>query len=169
MSDAVHVSYHLPMYDSARDFFECARAAARDAERIRRQLVAMDARATSIRSGGFEPRVRSTPDPDRIGSAVASLVDHGELLRARQDEDYRTIDRACRVLYGADNRSGLYALVGWPADAIYHHYLALRTWDETADLLGYSVRHVRRSVCVAFDLADANGEMWTTLGIGMAE
>lgn len=157
------------MHDSAREFFEAAREAARDAERIARQLDGMESRSLSIGGGGFEPRVRSTPDPDRIGRGVASMLDQSERLRARQDEDYRIIDRACMVLYGRDNRSGLYALVGWPADAIYHHYLALRTWDVTAALLGYSVRHVRRAVDVAFDVADANGEMWTVLGKGMAE
>ena len=41
--------------------------------------------------------------------------------------------------------------------------------EETAAMMGYSVRHVQRSVDVAFDVADANGMMWTELGIGMAE
>ena len=157
------------MYQTSRELFDAARAAARDAELCARQLASMEESALSLGGGGFEPRVRSTPDPDRIGSAVSSVVDQGERLRARQDEDYRLIDAACRVLYGADNRSGLYALVGWPADAIYHHYLALRTWEETAALLGYSVRHVQTCVRAALDLADANGQMWTELGRGMAE
>ena len=157
------------MHGSARELFEAARAAAYDAARISRQLDGMEARALSLGGGGFEPRVRSTPDPDRIGATVAAGIDQGERLRARQEEDYRAIDAACRVLYGADNRSGLYALVGWPADAIYHHYLALRTWEDTAALLGYSVRHVQTCVRAALDLADANGQMWTELGIGMAE
>lgn len=156
------------MHATAREFFESAREAARDAERIARQLDGMEARALSLGGGGFEPRVRSTPDPDRIGATVAASIDQGERLRARQDEDYRAIDAACRVLYGADNRSGLYALVGWPADAIYHHYLALRTWEDTAALLGYSPAHVRRMAMCALDLADANGQMWTELGRGMA-
>jgi len=156
------------MHATAREFFESAREAARDAERIARQLDGMEARALSLGGGGFEPRVRSTPDPDRIGATVSAMLDQGERLRTRQDEDYRAIDAACRVLYGADNRSGLYALVGWPADAIYHHYLALRTWEDTAALLGYSVRHVQTCVRAALDLADANGQMWTELGEGMA-
>ncbi|MBQ9006739.1 MAG: hypothetical protein IJ092_10265 [Atopobiaceae bacterium] len=157
------------MHGSAREFFEAAREAARDAHLVARQLDGMEHRALSLGGGGFEPRVRSTPDPDRIGATVAAGIDQGERLRARQEEDYRAIDAACRVLYGADNRSGLYALVGWPADAIYHHYLALRTWEDTAALLGYSVRHVQTCVRAALDLADANGQMWTELGIGMAE
>lgn len=154
---------------SAREYFEAAREAARDAERIRRQLAGMERKALALGGGGFEPRVRSTPDPDRIGRSVAAMVDHEEILTRRQDHDYRIIDAACAVLYGPDDRGGLYALVGWPADAIYHHYLALRTWEETADLMGYSVRHTQRAVAWALDLADANGETWTRLGQGLAE
>lgn len=156
-------------FSTARELFEAARAAARDAERIRLQLADMDARADSLGGGGFEPRVRSTPEPDRMAGRVAADMDQRQRLRERRAEDYRLIDSACAVLYGPDNRSGLYALVGWPADAIYHHYLALRTWEETAALMGYSVRHVQTCVAAAFDLADANGDMWTRLGIGMAE
>lgn len=155
-------------YQTAREFFEAAREAARDADRIRLQLAAMDARSELLGGGGFEPRVRSTPDPDRMGLRVSALIDHGGMLERRQAEDYRLIDAACRILYGPDDRGGLYALVGWPADAIYHHYLALRTWDETARLMGYSVQHVRRQVAWALDFADANGQMWTELGGGMA-
>ena len=157
------------MYATAREFFEAARSAAREADRIGRELAEMEASADATGGGGFEPRVRSTPEPDRMASRVASKVDREGMLERRQDECYEVIDAACRVLYGADNRSGLYALVGWPADAIYHHYLALRTWEATAAMLGYSVSHVKHSVSVAMDYADANGQMWTELGRGMAE
>lgn len=156
-------------YATAREFFESVREAARDAERIRWQLDAMEDRAGALGGGGFEPRVRSTPDPDRMAGRVDELVDHGERLRRRQDKDWRMIDAACEVLYGPDNRGGLWALVGWPADAIYHHYLALRTWEDTALMLGYSAGHVKHAASAALDLADANGQMWTVLGVGMAE
>ena len=156
------------MYRTAREFFEAAREAARDAARISRQLDGMERRALALGGGGFEPRVRSTPDPDRIGRAVGSLLDNEAVLRSRQESDYALIDAACAVLYGPDNRSGLYALVGWPADAIWHHYLGLRTWEDTADLMGYSTRHVQTCVAAALDVADANGQMWTELGVGSA-
>ena len=157
------------MYASAREFFEAAREAARDARRISRQLDGMERRALALGGGGFEPRVRSTPDPDRIGRGVAAMLDNEAVLRERQQADRALIDAACELLYGADRRSGLYALVGWPADAIFHHYLALRTWDEVADMMGYSVRHVQTCVASALDYADSNGQMWTALGKGMAE
>ena len=157
------------MYRTAREFFEAAREAARDARRIGRQLDGMERRALALGGGGFEPRVRSTPDPDRIGRDVAAMLDNESILRERQEADYALIDAACAVLYGPDRRSGLYALVGWPADAIWNHYLALRTWEDTADLMGYSTRHVQTCVAAALDVADANGQMWTELGEGMAE
>ena len=171
------------MYATAREMFEAAREAALDAERIGRELAAMEGRSESLGFGGFQPRVRSTPEPDRMAGRVAAMVDRSDMLARRMDEDYRLIDAACevlygkdgrvtdaacRVLYGPDRRSGLYALVGWPADAIYHHYLGLRTWEQVADMLGYSVQHVRRQAMAALDLADANGQMWTEQGRGMA-
>ncbi len=157
------------MYASAREFFDAAREAARDAERIARQLDGMERRALALGGGGFEGRVRSTPDPDRTGRAVAAMLDNEAVLRDRQQADRALIDAACELLYGADRRSGLYALVGWPADAIFHHYLALRTWEDTARMLGYSPSHVKHMAAAAMDYADSNGDMWTRLGIGGAE
>lgn len=157
------------MYATAREFFEAARSAAREADRIGRELAEMEASADATGGSGFEPRVLSTPEPDRMASRVASKVDREGMLERRQDECYEVIDAACAVLYGHDNRSGLYALVGWPADAIYHHYLALRTWEDAARLVGYSVSHVKHMTSAAMELADANGQMWTELGRGLAE
>ena len=155
-------------FGSAREFFDYAREASRDAERIGRQLAEMEVRAEGIGSGGFEPRVRSTPTHDKMGSAVASFVDREQKLRAQQEYDYAIIDKACALLYGTDNEHGLRSLLGWPADALFHHYLALLTWDATAQILGYSASHVRNQANAALDYLDANGELFTTLGIGLA-
>ncbi len=156
------------MYVDAREFFSAARKASQDAETIGRQLAALEHRALGIGGGGFDPRVRSTPVYDKMGSAVASLVDREQKLRAQQDADYALIDKACALLYGTDNEHGLRSLIGWPADALFHHYLALLTWDETAQILGYSASHVRNQANAALDYLDANGELFTTLGIGLA-
>ena len=156
------------MFTDARDFFNAARKASQDADTINRQLAAMEHRALGMGGGGFEPRVRSTPAHDKMGAAVASLVDRETKLRADQESDYRLIDAACAVLYGTDNEHGLRSLIGWPADALYHHYLALLTWEETANLLGYSASHVRSQSNAALDYMDANGYDFTVYGIGMA-
>ena len=156
------------MYADAREFFEAVRSASMDLERIRRELESMEERATALGGGGFDPRVRSTPAHDRMGNAVAALVDRETKLRAQQDDHYALIDRACALLYGTDNDLGLRVSFGWPADALYHHYLALRTWDETARILGYSASHVRNMSKAALDYVDAHGEEYTKLGIGFA-
>lgn len=156
------------MYTDAHDFFSAARKASQDANTISRQLAALEDQATGMGSGGFGPRVRSTPAHDRMGSAIASLVDREQKLRAELESDYALIDKACNLLYGTDNEHGLRSLIGWPADALFQHYLALLTWDETARVLGYSASHVRNQANAALDYLDANGEMFTTLGIGLA-
>ena len=156
------------MYADAREFFNAARRASQDADSIGTQLDALEHRALGMGGGGFEPRVRSTPTHDRMGSAVASFVDREQKLRAQQEYDYAIIDKACALLYGTDNEHGLRSLLGWPADALFHHYLALLTWDATAQILGYSASHVRNQANAALDYLDANGELFTTLGIGLA-
>lgn len=156
-------------FTSARDLFESAREASRDAERISRQLAAMEGRATSLGGGGFEPRVRSTPDPDRIGCAVVAMVDVESKLRERQDEDYRLLDLACAVLYGTESDAGLWALVGWRADAIYHHYLGGLTWEEVGGLMGYTAQHCRQQATYAMEVADGWGVVNVMRGQGAAE
>ena len=156
-------------FTSAREVFEAAREASRDAERIRRQLAAMEGRATALQGGGFEPRVRSTPDPDRIGRSVAAMVDVEAKLRERQDEDYALIDFACAVLYGTDSDAGLWSLVGWRADALHLHYLGCMTWAEVGAVLGYSPEHACREAMAALDTADAWGIENAMRGTGGAE
>ena len=157
------------MYETAREFFDAARQAALDAERCRLQLRALDETADGIGSPGFEPRVRSTPDPTREQARTSAVMDQRARLEARQAEDYRLIDAACEVLYGPDNKGGLWALVGWPADAIWHHYLALETWDEVGRRMHFHPRYVQQQVAVALDIADGLGDFGTRIGRGIAE
>ncbi|MBR1830427.1 MAG: hypothetical protein IJ781_13190 [Atopobiaceae bacterium] len=160
------MSYH---FTSARELFEAAREASRDAERIRRQLVAMEERAEGLGGGGFEPRVRSTGEPDRMGSRVATMVDVERRLRERQEQDYAIIDLASAVLYGTDNDAGLWALVSWRADAIFHHYLGGMTWAQVGDMLGYSEQYVWQQAQVALDTCDGWGLLAVMAGTGRAE
>ena len=158
-----------PSYLTARDLFESAREASRDAERIRRQLLSMESAAEGLGGSGFEPRVASTGEPDRMAARVAAMVDRESMLAARLEGDYALIDRACEVLYGEDGRGGLWSLVGWRADAIWHHYLGGRTWAEVAALLGYGERHVREQAMAALDVCDGWGLASVAGGSGGAE
>lgn len=155
-------------FSCARELFEAAREASRDAERIRRQLDAMAERADGL-GGGFGPRVSSTSEPDRMASRVASMVDLEERMRERQEQDYALIDLACKVLYGDDSTGGLWSLVGWRADAIFHHYLGGMTWADTGRLMGYTERHVWEQSMVALDVCDGWGLADVIAGRGGAE
>lgn len=158
------------MYRSSRDLFEAAREAAIDAEKCRRMLEAMERKALRVASPSFEARVRGG-NHDRISRDVAALVDRETDLQARIDADYDLIGAACTVLYGRDGMSdGLASIApAWWADAIYHHFLALRPWVEVGELLGISKSYVSKQASAAFDLMDANGMAATVEGRGDAE
>lgn len=163
----MHMTYR---FASSRELFDAAREAARDAERCRNQLASIERRALRIGSPSLEPRVRGG-DHDRIARDVAALVDRETELQAQIDADYDLIDAACTVLYGRDGMSdGLASIApAWWADAIYHHFLALRPWVEVADLMGCCTSSMRRCVSAAFDLMDAHGMAATVEGRGDAE
>ena len=156
------------VFACSRELFEAAREASRDAGRIERQLAALESSATRLAGPSMGPRVRSTGDPDRMGRSVATKVDRESMLRRRQEDDYALIDAANRVLYGRDGRSGLWALVGWRADAVALHYLNDMTWEQVADSLCYSKFHVWREAQVALETADAWGLASVMDGIGGA-
>lgn len=155
-------------FRDARELFRAASEASRDAERCRRQLAAMEARALSL-GGGLGGGVRATGEPDRMAGRVAAMADREAALRRRVDWDYAVIDLACAVLYGADSDAGLWALVGWRADALALHYLDGMTWAEVGRRLGYSEQHVWREAQVALDLCDGWGVAAAMAGRGGAE
>lgn len=157
-------------FGSARELFEAARDASLDAAKVTAELDALDEQAARIGSPSLDPRGRGTRGGDAIGRRVAHIIDRQESLERRLGEDYDLIDAACAVLYGSDGISdGLATLAPpWWADAIYHHYVGLRTWDGTAALVLYSKRYVQECVRTAFEIMDANGMAATVAGIGSA-
>lgn len=154
---------------TAHEFFEAAREASRDAERCNRQLASLESRMLALGGGGFEPRVRSTPDPQRMQVRANAYVDMEAALTRRREEDYALIDSACRVLYGTDSDAGLWALVGWRADLLAQHYLNDRTWAEVGAIMGYSASHCQQQAQVALEVADGWGMVNVIAGMGAAE
>ena len=140
---------------TARDFFDRVRAASQDAERCRTQLLALESRSLSLGGGGFEPRVRSTPDPQRMTRRVDAYVDREDALRQRQSDDYAIIDAASVVLYGDDERDGMDKEVSlvW-ADVLWWRYLGCATWQQVHDAVHYSVRQCQTFKSAAFDWMD---------------
>ena len=126
---------------TAKDFFERAMAASKDAERCRKQLKVLERRMHSIGAQGFEPRVRSSTDPDKMGRRVGAYVDREASLERRMDEDYDLIGRASVVLYGDGERDGLDRVQSpvW-ADVLYWRYLDASTWNQVSKAVGYSPR-----------------------------
>ena len=156
-------------FQSARELFECARAADRDIGSIKRQLAEMEDRALSLGGSGFEQRVSSTATVDSLGRRVTSMVDKEDVLRNQMEQDYAIIDLANRVLYGDGLSSGLYSLMKWRARAIDLHYLNGMTWEQVAEVMGYTERHVYQQVQVAFEVCDGWGLVSVMQGRGGAE
>ena len=152
-------------FRDARELFESARDAAMDADRIRRQLAAMEERARSMGGGGFEPRVTSSPNPEAMAERINALVDREAALRVRQRDDWALIELASWVLYGKDNETGLAVLVPtWWCDAIWWHYLAFESWAKTAEAVGYSEQRCKQVRDLAFETVDSWGLVATMQG-----
>lgn len=158
------------MYRNSRELFEAARDAVLDVARCTRQLEELEERSLTLSKPSFEPHV-SGSQGDRMGERVSAYVDRESELTRRIEEDYRLIDAANAVLYGRDGISdGLASIVpAWWADAIYHHFLALRSWEQVAWLMGCGARNVQRAARCAFEVMDENGMAATVEGRGIAE
>lgn len=155
----------------ARDFFESVRAAAIDAERIRRTLERMGARE-QVRAQSYESRGGGSHGSDAM-RATDERMDYEARIRQRQEADYALIDAACDVIYGSgqDGDGGIEAMVGpAAADCVWWRYCAAATWKEVADGCGMS-RSWCQSVGVptALDCADALGMGRMVSGRGLAE
>lgn len=142
---------------TAKDFFDRVRDASVDAERCRLQLLELEGRMHSMGAHDLQPRVRSTPDPQRMAGRVGAYVDREESLRERQQQDYALIDAACTVLYGSDERRGLGDVVSpiW-ADILWWRYLDASTWEDVGHAVSYSVRQCQTMCDAAFSWIDSN-------------
>lgn len=157
-------------YACARELFEAARAASRDAEVIGRQLEAMGERALSLGGGGAGEQVSSTPDPHRMEGRVAALVDREREMLARQERDYAVIDLACRVLYGHGGEAGLSSLVpAWWCDVLWWRYLGCAGWERVGAAVGYSAHRCWEVAQTAMEVCDGWGLVSVMAGRGMAE
>jgi len=152
-------------FTGARDLFESAREASHDAECVRLQLAELEAGAESVGGGGFDPRVRSTPDPHRMESRAVARADREAALRDRMRADRALVDLACRVLYGTDDETGLSVLVPeWWCDVLWWRYLDEAKWGSVARAVGYSEQRCRQVAEAALDVVDSWGIVATMQG-----
>ena len=153
---------------SARDLFEAAREASRDAEYIRRRLLRMEG-AEGVRGASLAPSVSGTRSDVNCTGRVDARIDYEARVSGRLEEDYALIDLACAVLYGDDNGGGVAALLGTRvADLLWHHYLDDESWDEAAEAVGYARMTAFREKDKALDLVDMYGVDLVRQGVGAA-
>ena len=156
---------------NAREFFDMAREASFEIDRIRRQLDALDHAATKVAAPNLDARTDSG-SVRGIDARIVGTLERREALERRLEEDYAIIDRANAILYGADNMTeGLQRLCPshWWADAIALHYLTCLTWYEVGAVLGFGEQYTYQRARAALDIADAYGMCSTIAGRGIAE
>ena len=158
-----------PQYQSARDLFEAAREASRDAEYIRRRVERMKA-SEGVRGASLAPSVSGTKSDVSGTARVNARIDYEAATARRVEEDYALIDLACAVLYGDDSANGVAMLAGpRVADLLWHHYLDDEPWDDAAEAVGMSRATAFREAAKAFDIIDSYGLEFARRGLGMAE
>ena len=152
---------------TARDFFEQVREAAKDAERTRRQLEAMESRE-GVKAQRYGASVQGgTSDPM---APTDARMDREAVWHRRIERDYALIDEACAIIYGTDNAGGIASLLGTAtADAMFWRYCAAVTWDEVATNVNYSRPWCYQAVGVALEMVDALGVEMVKEGRGSAE
>ena len=153
---------------TARDLFEAAAEASRDAAALRRRLERMESgegvRAASLARSSSGGRA----DVNGMGR-VNARIDLEAVTRSRVEADYALIDLACAVLWGPTGEDGAASLgCQVAADVVWHHYLAGETWESAARGVGMSASSARRECARLFDLVDALGPMRAMLGRGDA-
>lgn len=155
---------------SARDLLEAARSASQDYERCERQLIALRLRAEHVGGGVVAGSVGGATSHDGLERRVTALVDRERDLEGRMARDEAVIEAACELLYGADGRSGIAALVPtfW-ADALWWHYLQGLTWVRVGEVLSYSPDHLKACARQAIEIADGYGLTRAAEGMGVAE
>ena len=154
---------------SARELFEAARDASRDAEYLKRRIERMEL-GEGLRAASLEPSSRSPVDDVNGTSRVNARMDFEAAVSSRVEDDYAVIDYACAVLYGADGRGGIAALLcPEAADLLWHHYLDCESMGVAADSVGIPRRSAFRMRDRAFDLADMLGFESCAAGEGAAE
>lgn len=139
----------------AEEFFEQARDAARDMERINRTIEDMKSREEvggasmdSMPRGGFGNPMNK----------VDSRMDFERLNAATLEEAERTVNDACNLLFGRDGRSGLARAFGNQyAEVLWLHYLDRRTITGLSKLYDCATGTVYRRIRIALDFIDSNG------------
>ncbi len=144
------------LYRDARELFEAAAEASRDARRLSLRLQEMSARE-GVRAQSYAARGRSGSVGGGM-SATESRIDWEAAHEARLREDYELVDLAFVICYGTDGTGGVRRLLnGEYADALCMHYVDGMPWETVARRLKLAPSTVRTRANVALDSIDTVG------------
>lgn len=148
----------------ARDLFEQAKYAAKSLDRRQKVLERMRAAETGTGAGdGVKASHGSISDPMR---RVDERIVRETIWAREMEEDTRTIDYACAVLYGEDGRSGLSRCIGSEyADLLWLRFLDDRSIKGIAIICNCTRTTIYRKLETALDFIDSNGFQQTVKGI----
>ena len=158
-------------YASAREFFEAAREASIDADRISRRLAEMEA-SEGVRAQGYDAQGRGSSRDVNGMRRTEARIDFERRVEARREADYDLIDRATSVIYGdgQTGMGGIDALMGGAAaDVMWWRFCAAATWPEVCREAGVTDRWARQKAEQAMDMCDAYGMWGMVHGLGVAQ
>lgn len=146
----------------AREFFLMAREASLDVERTRRQLAEMESRE-GVKAQSYEPTFSGGAGSDPMRATDARLDREADWHR-RIERNYSLIDRACCLIYGAEDESlgipehGIEGALGSAvADAMWWRYCAAESWRTTSSRVGYSESWCYQADTAAIAFVDSLG------------
>lgn len=150
--------------NDAREFFERARDAARDLQRMTTTLAAMEANEAG--GGSSLGTATSHGSVSNPMDKVITRLDRESVWAIQMQECRDAIDDAMTLLYGTDGRTGLRNCIGSLfAELLYWRYLDSRTVEAVAMLTGISRQTVYRKIDTALDFIDSNGFDNTRAGL----
>lgn len=161
----------MTTYKDAREFFEAAREASIDADRISRRLAEMEA-SEGVRAQGYDAQGRGSNRDVNGMRRTEARIDFERRVEARREADYDLIDRATSVIYGdgQTGMGGIGALMGGAvADVMWWRYCAAESWAVVALSCGYSKSQCRRLCAQGLNACDFFGWANVESGRGCAE
>ena len=140
----------------AETFFNQARDAARDLDRMTKALERMKS-GEGIGGASLGPMAPHGSISDPM-SKVDARLDRESIWSRQIEECQQTVDTATAILYGTDGRTGLARALGnLYADTLWLRYLDSRTIKAIAILYQCSRSRVYHLTQIALDFIDSNG------------
>lgn len=119
-----------------------------------------------IKGQSLEPRITISGNHDPMAHVISKVAFEQDVLESARRDAARQVESCCRILYGADNRSGLAKAKDMrTADVICLHYCQAESWQKTAKVVSRFGEYVSRSYAQhiasdGFAFIDAHGVLY---------